>query len=54
MNMHYVSCLVCGTIVQKSSLAFTEVKCSNCRTMLKIYVNNGIVIVEKKDESTKN
>lgn len=35
--MNYVCCPVCGAVLQKSSIALAEVKCSNCRTVLKIY-----------------
>lgn len=52
--MNYVCCPVCGAVLQKSSIALAEVKCSNCRTVLKIYVNNGIVVVGKKDKFDEN
>ena len=43
--MNYISCPICGVLLQRSNLSSAEIKCNNCRSMIKICVKGGIVVV---------
>lgn len=51
----YVCCSICGAIIQKSVISYSETKCGNCGAMLRVFVKNGIVIVAENanTESSK-
>lgn len=40
----YVCCSICEAIIQKSVISYSEIKCGNCGTKLRIFVKDGIVI----------
>lgn len=54
MKEYCVCCSVCGGILQKSGISLAEIKCSNCGTMLRVHVKDGVVIVAEKASLEKS
>ena len=49
-----IYCPVCGSLIQKTARADTEIKCVQCRKILTILVEKNIVKIEIKDKLKLN
>ena len=54
MKEYCVCCLVCGKLLQKSSLTSATIKCRKCGTMIGICVSKGIVAVVEEDNPDRD
>lgn len=43
-----IHCPCCGTLLQKSSLADTEIRCRKCNADLELHVEGNEIIILKK------